>query len=138
MSALCGAVLIALVALDAPIGFTIAFSVVEALVVYGVLRLWFRVVLVTADRDRLSVATGFGAPGEPRTVPTGEVTGIEVRIGMQSGDRVWYDLRAVRAGGRSLEAGGGIRDKREAEWLAAQLEAALGRSSQTGTDAETR
>jgi hypothetical protein len=137
-AALWGAVTIVLVVLDAPVGFTIAFSVVEALVVYGVLRLWFRVVLVTADRDRLSVAAGFGAPGEPRTVPAADVTGIELRIGMQSGDRVWYDLRAVRAGGRSLAAGGGIRDKREAEWLAAQLEAALGRSRQPGTAAEPR
>jgi hypothetical protein len=68
-AALWGAVLIALVVLDAPIGFPIVFSIVEVLLVYGVLRLWFRVVLVTADRDRLSVAVGFGAPGEPRTVP---------------------------------------------------------------------
>jgi hypothetical protein len=66
------------------------------------------------------------------------VTGIEVRIGMQSGDRVWYDLRAARAGGGSLEAGSGIRDKREAEWLAAQLEAALGRSRQPEAGAEAR
>ncbi|HET8624558.1 MAG TPA: hypothetical protein VFM14_13425 [Gemmatimonadales bacterium] len=128
-AALWGAGVTALFAFDAPLGFRIVFSLVEALVLYAALRLWFRVVLVTADRDRLRVASGLGSPRKVRTVPAYEVTGIEVRIGMQSGHRVWYDLRALRSVGGAIEAGGGIRDKREAEWIAAQLEPALGKAS---------
>ncbi len=107
--------------LDAPLVFKLVFVLLELLIVYAMLRLWFRVVRVTADRHHLSVTAGFGVPGKPRTVPAGEVRNVEFRIGMQSGERVWYDLYVVRADGRKLEAGGGIRDKREAEWIAARL-----------------
>jgi hypothetical protein len=59
-------------------------------------------------------------------VPAVELKDIVLKIGMQSGDRLWYDLYAVRTNGRKLDVGGGIRDKREAEWIAAQLRRALG------------
>ena len=59
-------------------------------------------------------------------MPAVELKDIVLKIGMQSGDRVWYDLHAVRANGRKLDVGGGIRDKREAEWIATQLRRALG------------
>jgi hypothetical protein len=135
---LSGAVVTALVLLEAPIGCPIVFAAVEALVVYAALRLWFRVVVVTADRERLSVAAGLGRPGAARTVSAAEVRGIEVRIGLQSGDRVWYDLRAIRPDGRPLDVGGGIPNKREAEWLAAQLEDALGRTRPAPPAGEAR
>jgi hypothetical protein len=130
-AAVWGAAVTAVFLLDAPIGFKVVFALVEVLVLYAVLRLWFRVVLVIADRDRLSVAAGFGAPREPRTLPAGDVMQIEVRIGMQSGERVWYDLCAVGYDGGTLGVGGGINDKREAEWIAAQLRQALGRPSES-------
>ncbi|MGH7515842.1 MAG: hypothetical protein ACREOC_00010 [Gemmatimonadales bacterium] len=127
-AAIWGAVVTAVFVLDAPLIFKLVCALVEALIVYAVLRLWFRVVRVTANRERLSVAAGFGTPGEPRTLSAAEVGQVEVRVGMQSGERVWYDLYVVRPNGKTLQAGGGIRDKREAEWIAARLREALGQA----------
>jgi hypothetical protein len=119
-------VIVALFILDAPLVFKVVFGLFGLLFGYIALRLWFRVVEVTASPDELVVAQGMGAPRTSRTMPAPDVKDIVLKIGMQSGDRVWYDLYAVRANGRKLGAGGGIRDKREAEWIAAQLRRALG------------
>ncbi len=129
-AALWGAAVTAVFLLDAPIIVKLIFALVQAVLIYVVLRLWFRVVRVTADRQALSVAAGYGTPGEPRTVPAAEVKDVELRIGVQSGDRVWYDLYVVRADGRKFAAAGGIRDKREAEWIAARLREALGQAAE--------
>jgi hypothetical protein len=119
-------VVVALAIFEAPLVFTVVFGAFGLLFVYGALRLWLRVVEVTASPDELVVAQGLGAPRTSRTVPAVELKDIVLKIGMQSGDRLWYDLYAVRTNGRKLDVGGGIRDKREAEWIAAQLRRALG------------
>jgi hypothetical protein len=128
VAALWGAAVTAVFAFDAPFVFKLVFAIFEALFIYVTLRLWFRVVRITADRERISVAAGLGAPRQIRSVPAAEVRDVELKIGLQSGERVWYDLYVVRADGRTLGAGGGIRDKREAEWIAARLREALGRA----------
>ena len=46
-------------------------------------------------------------------------------IGMQGGNTVFYDVTIARKDGKKVRAGGGIRDKREAEWLAATLKESL-------------
>jgi len=46
---------------------------------------------------------------------------------MQAGSTVYYDLAVVQAGGRRTNAGSGVRDKREAEWLAGLIRQALGK-----------
>jgi hypothetical protein len=46
---------------------------------------------------------------------------------MQSGSTVFYNLAVVQTNGRSTNAGSGIRDKREAEWLAGLVRQALGK-----------
>jgi hypothetical protein len=125
-TALWGAAVTGMFILHAPFVFKLVFALFGGLLVYLTLRLWFRVVRVAADRERLSVAAGLGTAREVRTVPAAEVRDVELKIGMQSGDRVWYDLYVVRANGRKFEAGGGIRDKREAEWIASRLRDALG------------
>jgi hypothetical protein len=45
---------------------------------------------------------------------------------MQGGSAPSYDVRIVRRDGKRIAAGSGIRDKREAEWLAWTIEQGLG------------
>jgi len=47
---------------------------------------------------------------------------------MSSGTRVWWDLSLATANGRPVPLGGGVRDKHEAEWLAAQVKDALAKA----------
>jgi hypothetical protein len=44
---------------------------------------------------------------------------------MQAGNTPYYDVILIRKDGKQIPAGRGIRDKREAEWLAGTLREAL-------------
>ena len=45
---------------------------------------------------------------------------------MQAGTKVYYDLAVLQRNGRRANAGSGIGDKREAEWLAGLIRQAVG------------
>jgi hypothetical protein len=125
-AALWGGVVWLLVAVKAGPFFIGIFGLVELALIYGVLRMWLWVVEVTAGRDGVAIASGFVAVGEPARIPAADVAGVEVLIGMQSGSTVYYSLQVVRKDGRKVTAGSGIRDKREAEWLAGLVKQAVG------------
>ena len=124
-AALWGGVVWLIVSLKAPVFFLVAFGLVEAVLVYGVLRMWLRVVEVTASREGVAIASGFGFAGEPTMIASHDVAAVEVRIGLQAGSTVYYDLAILQKNGRRANAGSGIRDKREAEWLAGLIRQAL-------------
>ncbi|MGE5232350.1 MAG: hypothetical protein ACM3NS_11455 [Deltaproteobacteria bacterium] len=115
--------------LKAGLFFVGMFGLVEAVLVYVVLRMWLRVVEVTAGREGVGIASGFGGVGDPRTVPAADIAAVEATIGMQAGTTVYYGLTVVRKDGRRMGAGSGIRDKREAEWLAGLVRRAVGLTS---------
>ena len=50
---------------------------------------------------------------------------MTTRIGSQAGGTPYYDVMNVTAAGKRMAAGRAIRDKREAEWLAATIAGAL-------------
>jgi hypothetical protein len=51
----------------------------------------------------------------------GEILDINSKIGMTSGNVVYYDLQVVTNSRRTFPLASGIRDKREAQWLAAEM-----------------
>ncbi len=57
--------------------------------------------------------------------PSGEIGDIALKVGMQVGMTPYYDLKIGRANVRALTIAAMLRDKREAEWLAAEIKAAL-------------
>ena len=116
----CGAIAV-MFALGAPLFFPIVFGIFAAPLLVGVLQMWFGVTRVAADRDGVTVTTGLLGGGSARTVPASEIAGINIAVGMQAGNAVYYDVRIMRRNGRRVTAGSGIRDKREAEWLAHTL-----------------
>ncbi len=115
----------ATIALHTPILFPIVFGGFGALLVMLTLDQWLGVARVTASRDGITVATGWLSPrGEPTFGPA-EVTEVTTTIGSQSGRTAYHDLALVTSAGKRVTAAGGIADKREAEWLAATILAAL-------------
>ncbi len=127
LALLWGGALALLWRLGAPAIFPAAFGAVEVVLAWGALLLWLRVVDVRADRSGVRVESNLGWAGGPRAVAAPDIADVEVRIGMQAGSEVSYDLAIVRRDGRRIRAGGGVRDKRQAEWLAAKIKEALGR-----------
>ncbi len=125
-----------LVSLRAGVFFISVFGLAELALLYGVLRMWFRVVEVTAGRDGIAIASGYAAVGEAKQIPGADVGRVEVEIGMQTGNTVYYRLAVACKDGHRVSAGSGIRDKREAEWLAGLIERAAGVSSSPGSAPE--
>jgi hypothetical protein len=99
-----------------------AFSLLFALLVADA---WLGVTRVTAGRDGVTVASGWVRPRRERTVRAAEVADVTTRITAQAGTRPYYEIRIVTMGGKQIGAGAGIRDKREAAWLAERLKAAV-------------
>ncbi|MGN6393507.1 MAG: hypothetical protein ACTHM9_14860 [Gemmatimonadales bacterium] len=114
-----------LVGFKAPVIFPIFFGAFSMLFALIVMDAWLGVSRVTAARDAVTVATGWVTPQREQTVRAADVAEVTTRITAQAGMTPYYEIRIVTTGGKQLSAGGGIRDKHEAEWLAAKLKAAI-------------
>jgi hypothetical protein len=90
-----------------------------------VLELWLRTSRVEAGDGNLTVASGYLFPGRARTWSASEISDLTTKITMQAGGRPYYDIVAVTKDGKKVTAGHAVRDKHEAEWLAATLKQAL-------------
>jgi hypothetical protein len=109
----------------APLFFQAIFAAFGLLLVWAALSSWLGVSRVTVGDGTVTVAKGLLAPLRERRLAAAEVAEVRTRIGMQAGETPYYDLVLVRKNGRRVPAGRGIRDKREAEWLADTLREAL-------------
>jgi hypothetical protein len=90
-----------------------------------VMDVWLGITRVTAGNGHVTVATGWLAPRHERTLRAAEVADVTTRITAQAGTTPYYEVSIETTAGKRVAAGGGIRDKREAEWLAARLKAAI-------------
>jgi hypothetical protein len=111
--------------LHAPILFPIVFGAFGVLLAALTLDAWLGVTRVTAGNGEVGVAHGWLVPGRERTLRAGEVADVTTKIGSQAGNTAYYDLTILTTGGKRIAAGSSVRDKREAEWLAAQIREAL-------------
>jgi hypothetical protein len=120
-----GAIALMLV-VHAPILFPIVFGLFALLLVYLLLEAWLGVTRVTAGDGQVTIATGWLVPQRERTIRAGEIKGVTTRITSQQGDTAYYDITIETTAGTRVAAGRSVRDKREAEWLAATIAKAAG------------
>jgi hypothetical protein len=109
--------------------FPILTGLIDLLLVYIVVDLWFGKTVVTAGTRTLRVRHTVLGAGGSRTLAAAEIASIDLHISMQTQGRYgtpYYELRARLKTGRKVALGSGVRDKRHAEWLAAQMRAAAG------------
>ena len=111
--------------LHAPILFPVVFGLFGLLLVFAVLDAWLGVTRVLAEPGAVTVATGWVVPRRERTLRADQVADVTIRIASQAGNTPYYEVSLVTAEGKRVAAGQGIRDKREAEWLAALLRTAM-------------
>jgi hypothetical protein len=109
----------------APVIFPIVFGAFELLLLLFVLELWLRVSRVVAGDGSLTIASGYLFGTKERSWATSEIDDVTTRITMQAGGRPYYDIVAVTKNGKKATAGHSVRDKHEAEWLAATIKRAL-------------
>jgi hypothetical protein len=73
----------------------------------------------------VTVAHGWLVPQRERTLRAAEIKGVTTRIASQQGNTPFYDITIETVAGTRVSAGGSVRDKREAEWLAATIAQAI-------------
>jgi hypothetical protein len=115
----------AAIALHAPLIFPVVFGGIGLLLLYVTLDQWLRVTRVIAGDGRVAVASGWLGPRRERTIMAGEIADVVVKIAAQSGSTPFYDVTLATTSGKEVVAGGAIRDKREAEWLAGVIRRAV-------------
>ena len=60
------------------------------------------------------------------TISSAEIVSVIAKISVQAGSRPYYDVVLVTTKGKQIPTGRWIRNKREAEWLAATMKEELG------------
>jgi hypothetical protein len=115
-----GAIALTIV-LHAPLLFPIVFGLFGLLLVFMVLDAWLGVTRVTAGDGQVTVATGWLVPRRERTLRAADISTVTARIASQQGTTPYYDITIETKAGKRVAAGRAVRDKREAEWLAATL-----------------
>ncbi len=111
--------------LEAPVIFPVVFGVFAILLVISMLDQWIGVSRVTVDQGMLTLATGYLQPARERMVSASEIADVKAVIGMKAGSTPYYDITVIRKNGKKIRAGRAVRDKREAEWLAATIKQAI-------------
>jgi hypothetical protein len=109
--------------------FPIVTGLFDLLLGFITLELWLGTTTVTAAAGELRVHHTLLGIGGTRVIAAADVASIEPHIGMQTQGRYgtpYYDLRARLKSGRKQTLGSGVRNKRHAEWLAAQMRTLIG------------
>lgn len=116
----------ALIHWSVPLFFQVAFGGVALLLLNRTMWLWLGVSRVAVGDGAVAVSRGMLWEGAPRRIPAADITDVVVTIGMSAGRTPYYDVRLVRENHlRRVTAGGQVRDKREAEWLAELIRRAV-------------
>ncbi len=110
--------------LGAPVLFAFAFSLFDLLFVYIALDLWFGTSRVVAQAGTLLVQKGWLGSGKTRAITATEIADLHTKITAQQGGATgtpYYSLQAALNTGRTVTLGENVRNKEEAEWLAAEM-----------------
>ena len=116
----------ALIRFHAPLFFPVVFGAFGLLLVVGTLELWLTVSRVVVSKGSITVAQGYIYAGSEKIIPSAQIASVITKIRMQAGSRPYYDVMLVTTAGKQIAAGRWVRNKREAEWLAATMKEELG------------
>lgn len=122
-----------MITLKAPIFFPIVFGLVEVFLLLGLASSIIKATRVTVNSTGIDIQNNWLLFTTNNRIAASEFPGIKLRIGMTVGKTSYYDLQA-HTGRRTAYVGTGIRNKKEAEWLASEMERSLGKSAKPSSD----
>ena len=100
---------------------------VDVLVFFACLNLWFKSSRVTVDATGIRAVNRWLLFTRTRNFAVAEVERLETKVGMTSGNQAYQDLQIVTRAGKKSTVAGGLASKPEADWLAQEMIKALGR-----------
>jgi hypothetical protein len=113
--------------LGAPFLFPVFFGLFDVLLVIACVTMWLGSTRTLLDGRTITVQRKILGIGPTTTIEAGEIDGIELSIGMQSGRTPYYDIVVRYRGDRKIALGPSIKEKREAERLLAEMKSCLPR-----------
>ncbi len=118
----------AMMAIDeAPFWFGLIFLAVGLLIGWFALELWLRRTELRVRPGELSWRSGLALLGGEKTLRTDQIEDLSIEPGMQAFGRRFYRLTLRPREGRARVLGAGLRGRRDAEALAAQIKRELGK-----------
>jgi hypothetical protein len=112
--------------MEAPILFPIVFGLFDAMIVYFLLDSWFYRSVVDVSSRGLAITGGLFGWGSRRWIEADAIKQIDIKQGMSSNQKVWYNLIVVCGDGKRVTAGKRLLGKRLATAIARQIEDAVG------------
>ena len=113
----------------APIGADAIVAALMAIIGVVALNAWLASATITARPTGLEIDCGLPLTRRRRDIPTDAINDITMVVTGQMGQITYYTLQA-RLEGKTVALAGGIRGKRNAEYLAGQIRQGLGIESQ--------
>ncbi|MEE8349406.1 MAG: hypothetical protein V3R94_07540, partial [Acidobacteriota bacterium] len=111
--------------LDAPLLFQVVFAGFDVLFFLAVLSMWGRTSKLVVQSETVKVSRRFLGFGSVRELSHDVIVGVEVKRGMQAGRKLYYNVVLITRDSRPITVGNNIQDKREAEWVASEIQKAL-------------
>ncbi len=87
-----------MIGLHAPILFPVVFGIVDLIMFWGLLQIWFKSVTITVNSTNVRVKKHWLIFSRTRDFSAGDYTRFTTKMGMQSGSTIYTDIRLVRAG----------------------------------------
>jgi hypothetical protein len=108
-----------------PIFISVILGVFDLLFLAGVVQFMFTESRIVVEEGHVSVRWYVFGLMFGKRVPCAEIEHVHLNVGAQAGTTVYHSVALVKKSGSSLTAGGLIRDKRQADWLAEALTQAI-------------
>lgn len=116
------AMFLMIIHIDAPIVFDAVWAGFDAFMIFWVASLWLGDTRVIVDGSSISILRGIpGLVLSRRIIPASDVHAVVAAIGSRAGTTTYYRLRLTYGDDRKISFGDGMRERRDAEWLAHEI-----------------
>lgn len=119
-------IMVALIKFGAPLLFPIVWGLFDLVLILGLITSIFHGVRIDASDGALTIRHRLIVPAVTRHAAAGTITAVEAAIGTRSGNTQYYRIVVRTNEGKRYHAGGGLKEKRDATWIAERLAIAAG------------
>ncbi len=113
----------------APLIFPFVFGFFDVLMLLFLLQLLFGESRILIESGAVTITNTIALFSTRSVIPVSELQAVKPSIGVQAGRSVRHTLTFARSGGSESRLWVSLRDKRDAEWLAAEILRQAGRAS---------
>ena len=121
-AAIFSAATIFLATVDAGLIMTLVFGLFAALMNWASLGLWFGTRNTVLGADAVNIHYKVIGSGKTRTIPKADIEKVEIAIGMQSGNKAYYQVKLHLRDRKTHNVATGIRDTNDTRVIASTVE----------------